>query len=156
MGRFFSILGLLLGLAATPAAAEEFKLGRIHIDQPWARASIGQAKAGAAYMTLVNHGDEVDRLVLVDTPVAKRATLHTHLMEDGVMKMRPVQAIEVAPGAPTVLAPGGLHVMLMGLKAPLNEGDSFPLTLAFDKAGTIEITVKVEGATAMGPAHGTH
>ncbi len=156
MGRFLSILGLLLGLVTTSAAAEEFKQGRIQIDQPWARASIGQVKAGAAYMTLVNHGDEVDRLTLVDTPVAKRAELHTHLMEGGVMKMRQVQAIEVAPGEPTVLAPGGLHVMLMGITAPLKEGDSFPLTLAFDKAGTIEITVKIESATAMGPGHGTH
>ncbi len=156
MRRFLSILGLLLALAATPAAAEDFKLGQIHIDQPWARASIGQVKAGAAYMTLVNQGDEVDRLLLVDTPVAKRAELHTHLMEGGVMKMRQVQAIEIAPGEPTVLAPGGLHVMLMGLTAPLVEGDSFPMTLAFDKAGTVEIKVTVEGATAMAPGHGTH
>ena len=85
------------------------------------------------------------------TGAAKKAGLHTHLMKNGVMKMRPVKAIEVAPGEPTVLKPGGLHIMLKGLKAPLAEGANFPLTLTFENAGSIEIQVKVQKQTDMAP-----
>ena len=141
----------LAALVATAAIAHEFKLGDLMIDHPWARASIGQAKAGAAYLTIVNGGSEPDRLMAVETPAAKRAELHTHVMKDGVMKMRRLEAVEVAPGEPTVFQPGGLHVMLMGLKAPLAEGETFPLTLSFEKAGTLEITVKIEAAASMAP-----
>ena len=136
---------------ATTAFAHEFKLGDLMVDHPWARASIGKAKAGAAYLTIVNGGSEPDRLIAVETPAAKRAELHTHIMENGVMKMRPLTAVEVAPGEPTVFQPGGLHVMLMGLKAPLAEGETFPLTLSFEKAGKIEITVKIEAPASMEP-----
>jgi len=153
------MLIVLLALAGPasvvpPAAAHEYKLGSLLLDHPWARASIGAAKAGAAYLTITNHGAEADRLVAAATPVARDASLHTHLMEEGVMKMRPVEALEIAPGEPAVLQPGGLHIMLMGLTTPLVEGDSFPLTLTFEKAGSIEVEVKVEGATEMGPGKG--
>lgn len=140
----------LLFLAAT-AAAHEFKQGDIAIDHPWARASIGLAKNGAAYMTLSNAGATVDRLVAVRSEVAGRAGLHTHLMDGGVMRMRQVEAVAVAPGEPAVLEPGGLHVMLFGLKAPLAVGDSFPLVLVFENAGEVRIDVAVE---AFGPAAG--
>lgn len=139
---------LLAGPAvSSDALAHEFKLGDLMIDQPWARASIGQAKAGAAYLTLYNHGEAPDRLLAVDSSVAKRTEIHTMEMVEGVMKMRPIKAIEVAPGEPSVLAPGGMHIMLMGLKKPLVEGESFSLTLAFEKAGTIEVEVTIDSAT---------
>ncbi|MGF1612163.1 MAG: copper chaperone PCu(A)C [Kiloniellales bacterium] len=159
MPRLRARLLLLAALALGPllswsAGAHEYKLVELHIDHPLARASIGAAKAGAAYLTITNQGAEADRLVAVATPVARSAELHTHLMDDGVMKMRPVVAIEVAPGEPAVLQPGGLHIMLMGLSAPLQEGQSFPLTLTFEKAGTIEVEVEIEGATEMGPGKG--
>ncbi|MFQ5973505.1 MAG: copper chaperone PCu(A)C [Alphaproteobacteria bacterium] len=135
-----------LVLAPTVLAAEEVVVGDIHIDSAWSRATASSAPAGAAYMVLTNHGGEVDRLVAVSSPAAERAQLHTHLMEGGVMKMRPVEAIEVAPGTPSVLEPGGLHVMLIGLRAPLHEGDRFPLTLTFEQAGEVEIEVVVQSA----------
>ena len=150
LSRFALVLALLFGFAGSAAAGEAMK-GDIHIDKPWARASIGAAKAGAAYMTLANHGSEADRLLAVETDVARRSELHTHLMEDGVMKMRQVEAIEVDPGTPTVLEPGGLHVMLMGLEAPLEQGKSFPLRLVFERAGTIEVTVEIGAPAAMKP-----
>jgi protein SCO1/2 len=125
----------------------------LHIEHPWARASIGAGKAGAAYLTIVNHGKEVERLLAAATPVAERAALHTHLMEEGVMKMRPLQAIEVAPGEPTVLEPGGIHIMLTGLQRPLTEGETFPLTLIFQAAGSIEVDVIVQKAGSMGHDH---
>jgi len=68
--------------------------------------------------------------------------------------MRPVEKIQVAPGEPTVLKPGGLHVMLIGLEAPLKEGESFPLTLTFQQAGKTEVTVSVESVGAMQPSGG--
>ena len=150
---FAALLGLVFSGAA---AAENARLGDIHIDAPWARASIGPAKAGAAYLTLVNHGAEADKLVAVETKVARRAELHTHLMEEGVMKMRPVEAIEVDPGAPAVLAPGGLHVMLMGLESPLEKGSTFQLRLTFERAGSVDVTVEVLEPAAMGPAPHMH
>ncbi len=150
LSRFALVFALLLGFAGGAAAGEAMK-GDIHVDQPWARASIGAAKAGAAYMTLANHGSEADRLLAVETDVARRSELHTHLMEDGVMKMRQVEAIEVDPGTPTVLEPGGLHVMLMGLEAPLEQGKSFPLRLIFERAGAIEVTVEIGAPAAMKP-----
>ena len=102
-------------------------------------------------MTITNQGTEVDRLLKVASPVAKKAETHTIETEGGVMKMRPVRAIEVSPGEPSVLKPGGLHIMLMGLKAPLKEGQEFPLTLSFEKAGSIEVEVVVQRAGAMAP-----
>lgn len=148
---------LALGLAAAGAQAHEYKLGDLLIDHPWARASIGKAPNGAAYMTITTGSQDADLLVGVESAVAERVELHTHLNEDGVMKMRPVEAIEVAPGEPTLLQPGGLHVMLMGLKAPLAAGESFPMTLVFARSGRIEVEVKIEEATRMdapsGEAH---
>ena len=147
-------MALALGLFVftSGAAAGEFGVGDLVVEQPWARATPGMGKTGAAYLTLSNHGADADRLLTVATPVAKKAELHGHMMEGAVMKMRPVTAIEVAPGTPTVLQPGGLHVMLMGLTAPLKKGDRFPLTLTFERAGSVEILVDVAGVGAMEPA----
>lgn len=97
-----------------------------------------------------NHGAAVDQLVGIATPVADRAEFHLDSVENGVMKMRPLKQIELKPGDATVLKPGAVHIMLMGLKQPLKEGDSFPLTLDFAKAGKRDLQVKVAKAGAMG------
>ncbi len=151
MLRYLSLPAALLATAllSNLAAAGDITQGDLTIHKPWARASIGQAQAGAAYLTVMNTGSLPDRLVAAEGDVANRVELHTHMMQDGVMKMRQVKAIEVAPGEPAVLKPGGLHVMLMGLKAPLVKGESFPLTLVFEKAGRVEIEVPIGEATAM-------
>jgi copper(I)-binding protein len=142
-----ALLIWILAVATAPVRAAELTAGDLAIEGPWARASIGAARAGAAYLTVVNRGTAADRLVSVATPVAKRAGLHTTVTEGGVMKMRPAGAIEIPPGA-TELAPGGLHVMLMGLQAPLMEGESFALTLTFERAGPLEVTIPILSATA--------
>ena len=151
MLRYISLSAALLAaaLVSNLAAAADYTLGDLAIHKPWARASIGQAQAGAAYVTVMNKGSLPDRLIAVEGAVANRVELHNHMMEGGVMKMRPVKAIEVAPGEPAVLKPGGLHIMLMGLKAPLVKGESFPLTLVFERAGRVEIEVSVGEGTAM-------
>ncbi len=151
--RIMMVLAFAM-LAGFPglAVGKEFTAGELRIEQPWARASATQgAKAGAAYFTLVNLGAEADRLIAVATPRAKMASLHHSVMDQGVMKMLPVTAVEVSPGEPAVLRPGGLHVMLMGLKAPLVEGETFTLTLTFEKAGSVDIEVTIQGPAAMQP-----
>lgn len=136
---------------ALPAAASAGESGTSHIvvQQPWARASAGMAANGAAYMTITNDGAKPDRLVAASSPVCAMAQLHTHLMKNGVMEMRPVAGIDVDPGTPTVLRPGGLHIMLMHLKQPLKQGQSFPVTLTFEKAGAITVQVAVGSPAAM-------
>jgi periplasmic copper chaperone A len=101
-------------------------------------------------MTVANKGPVQDRLLAAATPVADQAQLHTEINDKGIMKMREVPAIDVKPGGQTMLKPGGLHLMLVGLKQPLKVGDSFPLTLTFEKAGRLDVTVTVEKAPAMG------
>lgn len=147
------VLALLALVALLPAAAaaHDYTLGEITVDHPWSRASAGQAPNGAAYMTLTNDGESADFLIQAASPVAERVELHTHMMKDGVMEMRPVEEIQVAPGDPTLLQPGGLHVMLIGLKAPLKKDETFPLTLTFKEAGSVTVEVKVAGPGAMGP-----
>ena len=137
-------------VAATAIAAED----AVRIEQAWARATPGGATTGAAYLTIESR--EADRLVAVETPVAGRAELHSHAMESGVMKMRPVDGVAVGPGQPATLKPGGDHIMLVGLTEPLRAGQSFPLTLYFAKAGTMQVTVAVEAAgTGPTPAAGS-
>ena len=121
----------------------------IEVTDAWARAMPKGAKTGAAYITVVNKGATEDKLVGASAPLAAEAQLHTTINDNGVMKMRPVSAIDVKPGATVTLKPGGLHLMLMGVKEPLAEGQSFPLTLTFAKAGKIETTVQVKKVGAM-------
>lgn len=147
---------LLLGLCAPPLAAHETDAGVLRIDHAWARATAGMAKVGAAYLTVINDGAEMDRLVGAATPVAAKAQLHTVVMEGGVMSMRPVDAVEVHPGEPVVLRPGGIHVMLMGLKEPLTEGETFLLLLTFEHGGPVEVEITVQKAGSMGPEPHAH
>jgi copper(I)-binding protein len=124
--------------------------GQLEIKAPWARATPGQAQNGAAYLTIVS--PTTDRLTAVSSSVAKKAELHTMTTEGGVMRMRPLTAIDIPAGQTVTLSPGGTHIMLLGLTQPLREGQSFPLTLSFDHAGQREVTVVIEKAGAMGPA----
>ena len=135
-------------LSAVPAQADQY--GSLNISGVWSRASAGMAKAGAAFMMIHNEGKTDDRIVSASTTVAAKTELHTHLNENGVMKMRQVPQIDVPAGGNVALKPGGFHVMLMGLKAPLKIGTSFPLTLKFANAGDVTLTVEVKAPGAMG------
>ena len=147
MQRILSMAGLGLCLTASALAGDAgmAKTGDIMIHDGWARASIGKAPNSAAYMTLMTHGDSTDTLIAVSTPVADKAELHNHVMDDGIAKMRQVEAIEVSPGEPAALEPGGLHIMLIGLKQALEEGTDFPLTLVFENAGDVTLEVPILG-----------
>jgi copper(I)-binding protein len=128
-------------IACWPFAARAADAG-LTIENPWARpAAIGQM--GVIYLTVKDTGAP-DRLVGVETPVADEAQLHESKMAGNVMEMRPIQAAPVAAGQPLVLAPGGYHIMLMGLKQPLKVGDTVPVTLVFEKAGSVSATATVQ------------
>ncbi len=151
---FGAVLLLASGLiAAAPTAAHEVKFAGFTIEHPWARASAGPARNSAAFMTIHNSG-EADRLIAAAGDVAARVELHTHMMEGDVMKMRQVEAIDVPAGGMAALQPGGFHVMLIGLHEPLNEGDRFPLTLTFEKAGEVTLEIAVEAISSMGGQQG--
>jgi copper(I)-binding protein len=142
--------------AAVAAFAHDYKVGALRIDHPWARATPGAIKTGAVYFSVTAQGDTPDRLIAVETPRAAKAEMHTQIMDGDVMKMRPVTAIEVNPGEPTVLKPGGLHIMLVGLTQPMREKDRFPMTLTFEKAGKVDVEVAVEAAGARDSGHDMH
>jgi hypothetical protein len=162
MNRIFSLTAAVATAAvlASGASAGDFKVGAITVEGPWARASAGPARNGAAFMTLSNAGTADDKLIAAaSSGVSTKDELHTHIREGDIMRMRPVDAIDVPAGGVTQLKPGGFHVMLMGLKAPLKEGETFPLTLTFEKSGEVTVDVTVMTAGAMGggsmQGHGT-
>jgi copper(I)-binding protein len=159
MNRILPLLATAIVMVAISAAgtlAGDVKVGDITVEGPWARASAGKAKAGAAFMTLNNAGATDDRLTGVSAGVSDKAQLHTHIKEGDIMRMRPVEAIDVPAGGVAALEPGGHHVMFMGLHEPLKEGETFPLTLTFEKAGevTVEVMVMKVGAMGHGSMHG--
>jgi periplasmic copper chaperone A len=115
----------------------------IRIENAWSRAAM-QGGTGVVYLTITDNGAP-DRLTSIAAPVATKAELHESFAEQGVAKMREVSALPVVPGKPVTLAPGGYHIMLMGLKQALKEGDSFPVTLSFEHSGQLTTTVTVRG-----------
>jgi len=124
--------------------------GDIAVSDAWARATPGAARNGAAYVTIANRGGTADRLVAARSPVAGRVEIHTHDMSGGVMRMRKLDGVAVAAGSAFRFEPGGHHLMLIGLAAPLREGQHFPLALRFEKSGWTEFTVRVLGVGAQG------
>jgi len=142
---------LILLCALSTAAAQDTKIGDLLIASPWARATPGAAPTGAVYLRIENHGADGDKLVAAATPIADRVMLHTHVVENGVAQMRPVDGIDVAAGATAELKPGGFHIMLMDLHQPLRKSDVFPLTLTFEHAGKVEVQVYVGSVGATGP-----
>ena len=146
--RFRSIFTALVLCAFVSAAqAHDYNVGSLHIDHPWSRAVPSGAKVAAGYMTIENKGTTPDRLIAVSSDIAGKAQIHEMTMEGGVMKMRPVeQGIEIAPGQTVKLAPNGYHIMLMDLKQPPKEGESFSGTLVFEKAGKVDIEYEVVDA----------
>jgi copper(I)-binding protein len=132
------------------AATEDSRFDTLRIDHPVARATPPGAKTAAVYLTVGNAGNETDRLVRASTPVAGGVVLHQMAVDGGVMKMRAIPSLEIRPGARVELKPDGYHLMLVDLKQSLKVGETFPLMLTFERAGTIRTLVTVE---EMGVAH---
>lgn len=142
---------LVLATVASVAAAHGFSVGSLAIGHPYATPSIPGTTNGAAYFAnLENKGDVPDRLIRAVTPVAQSVEMHTMAVDaQGVMRMREVDGIALAPKAKILMKPGaGLHLMLIGLKAPLKAGTTFPMTLEFEHAGRVDVTVNVQAPKA--------
>jgi hypothetical protein len=155
----FSRAAILLASLATlffaPARAEDVKAGDLVISQPWTRATPGGAKTGGGFLTIENKGTAPDKLIGASADGAGKIEVHEMVMNEGVMKMRPVEGgLAIDPGKTVKLAPGGLHLMMTDLKSPLKKGDKMPVTLEFEKAGKVAVTLDVQGVGAPGPAAG--
>ena len=136
-------LAVLLGTSLL-ANAHDYRVGELQIEHPWSRAMPPVAPTAAAYFVVHNGGADADRLLGVQTPVAGKAELHEHVHADGVMKMQQVQDVVVPAGGEVRFEPMGSHVMLFGLRQQARDGERFPLTLTFEKAGAIEVEVAVQ------------
>jgi hypothetical protein len=146
LAALFTLVGT--GSVTTATLAEDVKAGTLTIDKPWVRPSIGETKNSAAYMKIENSGDAPDRLLAVKTDAANHAMLHESRMEMGVMKMVHLpNGVEIPAHGSAQLKPLGLHVMLMGLKKPLKDGETLPLTLVFEKAGEVPVAATVGQAS---------
>ncbi|WP_342078238.1 copper chaperone PCu(A)C [Yoonia sp. SS1-5] len=144
--RLFGSLVAAATMAASTLSAHEFKLGDLVVDHPYSFETTKTAMAGAGYLTITNTGTEADRLIGVEAAFDRVMIHKTEVNAEGVATM-PHQdgGIEIAAGETVTLAPGGLHVMFMGLGGdPFEEGESFDATLTFEKAGTLEIIFNVE------------
>jgi copper(I)-binding protein len=131
-------VAFLIGeLWAAQVHAADYDVGPIHIAQPWARATPKGAKSGAGYLTITNNGSTADRLSCVSSDASAKCQVHTMTMENRVMKMRPAEGgLEIKPGETVMLKPSSPHLMFLGLKHPLEQGNTVAATLQFEKAGT--------------------
>jgi copper(I)-binding protein len=148
MHRLLLLLSLCLLPLATPAQAQT-----VRVEDPWSRAT-APGRPGVIYLNL---SGGPDRLVGVTSDAGGMTELHETIVENGITRMRPIGGVLISPGTRTRLAPGGMHIMLMGLKKPLKQGDTIKLTLAFERARPLIIDVPVLASRAIGPhdeAHG--
>jgi hypothetical protein len=151
-----------VALALTAAAAISFARGagngsaELAIVSAWARATPPRAEVGAAYVTVENRGGTEDRLIGVESPAAANVVLHRTAAENGVATMRPLELAAVPAGGRLEMQPGGAHLMLMGLSAPLQAGTTIPVTLVFENAGAVIVEVEVAPLGAAGPVGHDH
>lgn len=139
------------------ASADDVKAGDLVISQAWSRATPGGAKVAGGYVTIENKGTAPDRLIGGSADIAGKFEIHEMAMDNGVMKMRPLdKGLTIEPGKTVKFAPGGYHLMLEQLKKPLKQGDKVPLTLEFEKAGKVAVSLDVQGVGAQAPGDAGH
>jgi periplasmic copper chaperone A len=150
LAAFFALA--LTQISTAPVRAADYDVGSIHIAAPWARATPKGASSGAAYVTITNKGTAPDRVTCTSSDVSAMCQIHTMTMENGVMKMRPVEGgLEIKPGETVTLKPSSLHLMLMDLKHPLVQGKTVEATLQFENAGTVEVEFPIAAIGAAAP-----
>ncbi len=130
-------------------AADIIRVGDLVLSNAWGRTSTSIKRPSAVYLQIRNTSSISDRLIMVHTPIAKRGELHSHLIENGVIKMRHLKHINIPATKVTSLKPGGLHVMLFGLNSLLKKGDKFPISLTFENAGQATVLVHIEDVGSM-------
>jgi copper(I)-binding protein len=155
--RTFAFATLAAVLCSTPVRAEEVRAGDLVITQAWSRATPNGAKIGGGFLTIENKGSAADRLIGGSGDIAGKVEVHEMAVDNGVMKMRPLEkGLAIEPGKTVKLAPGGYHLMMFDLKGPLKQGDKVPVTLEFEKAGKVTISLDVQGLGAQAPGGTEH
>lgn len=147
---------LLALLITTPALASEYSVGSLTLVNPWTRATPPIAQVAGGYVTIVNSGNQSDRLLTVTSPIAERIEIHESTIVDGVARMRPVAELVIARGETVALKPGGLHLMLLKPSRQLRQGERIPGTFVFEKAGVVSVEFVVQGMGASAAPHADH
>ena len=151
------LAGFAATLFAAPAHAGDAKAGDLVITQAWSRATPNGAKIAGGYLTIENKGTAPDKLIGGSGDIAGKVEVHEMAMNNGVMTMRPLdKGLTIEPGKIVKLAPGGYHLMIMDLKGPLKQGEQAPITLEFEKAGKVKVSLDVQGVGAQAPGGGDH
>jgi len=156
IAKSVACLALLSAAAASAHDHAPPQAATLHVHQAWSRPTVAAVPVGVVYMDLDNQGSTTERLLSASSEVAGRVELHESIMDGEMMRMRPIQAVDIAPTSTTQLKPGGLHLMLMGLKAPLVQGQTFPLSLVFEQTGTVTVQVQVRDPVGSAGGHGSH
>ena len=155
------IVPILAWLEMTPLRAED---AAITVSRAWARPTIGASATTAGYVTLRNSGSKPDRLVAAQSELASAIEIHMHVMDGDIARMRRVDDVAIAPGQSAEFNPGGLHLMVLGLKRPLKAGETLPLKLTFQTAGVLAVNAVVSmtappndaASSVQAPAAGHH
>lgn len=157
LSRILALAALSALTFTAPGRADEVKAGDLVVTQAWSRATPGGAKVAGGYLTIENKGNAPDKLVGVSAEIAGKIEVHEMAMDNGVMKMRPLdKGLAIEPGKTVKLAPGGYHLMMQELKGPLKQGDKVPVTLQFEKAGNVAVILDVQAVGAQAPGGGEH
>lgn len=148
---------LTLGAMASAALAHDFRAGSLSIQHPWSRETAAGQAVGGGFLTITNQGAAEDRLISGSSPVAAEVQLHNMTVDNGVMRMRQVEGGIAVPAKGSLqLKPGSYHIMFMGLKRQLRQGERFPVTLRFQRAGTVTVQFAVQPVTSTGPMENGH
>jgi periplasmic copper chaperone A len=157
LSRTLTLAALAMALSAGPVRAEDIKAGDLVISQAWSRATPNGAKIAGGYLTIENKGTAPDKLIGGNGDIAGKVEVHEMSMNNGVMTMRPLdKGLVIEPGKTVKLAPGGYHLMMFDLKGPLKQGDKVPVTLVFEKAGKVNVSLDVQGVGAQAPGGMEH
>jgi periplasmic copper chaperone A len=147
----FLLAAALILSAPAVMACETVTIGDLTIEHAWSKATIGAGRPGVFFVEITNAGSVDDALIGIATPAAGMPMLHETVVQDGIASMPHAMSIPVPAGQNVQLSPGGYHGMLMGLTTALKEGDSFPVTLSFEKVGEVAVNVDVLSLRAEGP-----
>jgi periplasmic copper chaperone A len=157
LSRSLTLAALAMALSAGPVRAEDIKAGDLVISQAWSRATPNGAKIAGGYLTIENKGTAPDKLIGGNGDIAGKVEVHEMSMNNGVMTMRPLdKGLVIEPGKTVKLAPGGYHLMMFDLNGPLKQGDKVPVTLVFEKAGKVNVSLDVQGVGAQAPGGMEH
>jgi len=148
--KWFAVAAFLITVGAVAALSHAAEV-EISLSNAWVRPTLGAGRTTAAYVTITNAGTAADRLTAVDAPNANSVEIHTAGMEDGIMRMRRLEGLDIPVGETVTMAPGGYHIMIIGLKEPIAMGATVPLTLTFEAAGSVTI----EAGASMTPPSST-